>query len=430
MLIRVTRIVSMITIFFTALMVQWFAPLTCGEDVDRIGTVIYGRVTDNSTGEPVKDVVIEIISGKEGYTFGAFTDENGEYSLQVGKGGTFYVHFSNRSFWPEAVIVNMTSYEDKRVDAVLVRPEHDLYIQVHSYRELTFFEGARVIITDLNNTGRIIEETTGRDGWLNITVGPGNYSIEGSWGVFKDHQDRVIIEAGSYKQLNLELWPPRADINSPNIFIRKVVDIPAKSMYVYSLGSDEMYFFHTYYQATSPVEMYGIPGYFFENFLNWTMNRSGSAEDEPWPCYDVGIGPAWGGYSPMDTWMVPYRIVFVNRENVTSTVTFTIRYEYGKFYELPEGYVLFGGGSDEEENGTSGLLILFPILFFVIFVSIVVGVVILTIQGKEMDETPARSLPKASFSRSGQGQGQAHYRRHGRGESTPSNPAVRSRKAW
>lgn len=392
MLIRETWIVSMIAFFFTALMVQWFAPLTGGEDVDRIGTVIYGRVTDNSTDEPVKDVVIEIINGKEGDTFGAFTDENGEYSLQVGKGGTFYVHFSNRSFWPEAVIVNMTSYEDKRVDAVLVRPEHDLYIQVHSYRERTFFEGASVTLKDLNNTDRIIEGTSGRDGWLNITVGAGNYSIDGSWGVFKDHQDLVRIEAGSYKQINLELWPPRARIDSPNIFTKKVVNIPPKSMYIYSIGSDEMYFFHTEYKATTPVAMYGIPGYFFDNFWNWTMNCSGSAEEEPWPCYDVGIGPARGGGSSMDTWMVPYRIVFVNEGNVTSTVSFTVRYEYGLFYEMPEGYVLFDKGGDEGEKGASDLLVLFPILFIVILASIVVGIVLLAIQGKDRSEPPKRSV--------------------------------------
>jgi len=359
----------------------------------KLGTVVYGRVTDGVTGEPLKDYWIYIEEGND-KRFVGVTDLEGEYSVQVGGAGDFSAYIINGSYWPVEKRFSLNRSEDKRVDFQMVRPEHDLFIRVHSYDERTFFEGASVTLTDMNDSSRIIVGTTGPDGWLNMTVGPGFYSVNGSWGVFTDCRGSILIENNSYRLMDLELWPPMAQIDSPNIFKRKVVDIPAKSMYVYSLGSDDMYFFHTYYQATSPVAMYGIPGYFFENFLNWTMNRSDSAEDEPWSCYDVGIGPARGGGSPMDTWMVPYRIVFVNRENVTSTVTFTIRYEYGQFYELPEGYVLFGGGSDEEEKGTNGLLIFFPILFFVILVSIVVGVVILFVQGRERSEPPKRSGPK------------------------------------
>lgn len=378
---------------------------------EMVGTFIYGRVTENGTGIPLKSHWIEIVENQLEFHYYTYTDENGEYSVQVGGKGTYYVLVYDQTYWPVQMIVVMDRSEDRRVDFQMVRPEHDLYIRVHSYNERTFFEGAVVTLTDLNDTGRIVVGTTGRDGWLNITVGPGNYSVNGSWGVFTDHMGSIRIENNSYRMMNLELWPPRADMDSPNLFIKKVVDIPPNSMYVYSIGSDEMYFFHTQYQATSRVAMYGIPGYFIDNFWNWTINLSGTAANEPWPCYDVGIGPARGGGGSMDTWMVPYRIVFVNRENVSSTVTFTIRYEYGQFYELPEGYVLFVGDSDEEEKGTNGLLIFFPILFFVILVSIVVGVVILFVQGRERSEPPKRSGPVGAIWGPVKGRGQGQLRK-------------------
>ncbi len=221
---------------------------------------------------------------------------------------------------------------------------------------------------------------------------------------------------------------------SNNIFLWDTIKVPPHHVAMVRFGSTDQYSLHCSFVSDGPVTYLTTGGSFIDDVLNWTLSGKGRGR---MPNTGGGgiILSARGGGSSILTWTDPFCLLFVNDGNNTVYVSYELRYEFGEFTDLGTEIMPMDGTKGNDK--AAGPVILFPILFLVLLAAVIIGIVYLYFQdrptggrGKVGSKMMHNSQRIRDRNRPLPEQEQVRSRRPGQGESTPSNPAVRYRRAW
>jgi len=167
-------------------------------------TVIFGKVRDKDTEEPIVEAKITIKKGESTYT--AYTNEEGNYEKVVEGGGEYSVLAEREGYKSEDAGVFLETGDEKRVDFDLEKKEEQHTVIFGKVRdkgteepiveaEVTFRKGEHTQTTYTNAEGNYEKE---------FDVG-GEFTIIAEKEGYNTEDAHVVVETGEEKRVDFDL---------------------------------------------------------------------------------------------------------------------------------------------------------------------------------------------------------------------------------
>jgi hypothetical protein len=236
---------------------------------DPLGGIIYGTVYDNSTGEPLSGADVYIFDDNYQSSKVVNTDENGIYTVNVLKGGNFYLYaeypfYENSEVEYVSVNINEEVEQDFRLDPI--------NYSSRIYGTVTDSETGDPLYTWIE----ICEEGSNYSVWLISSPSDGYYSLDVNAGTYTIicssenyyhfNSDPFVVDEGEEFEFNIEMEKINQGING------KVTDEngdPMVDIYV-NLQNDNCWIYGTTDDEGQYEIMAEYPGTY-----NLTVNADG-----------------------------------------------------------------------------------------------------------------------------------------------------------
>jgi hypothetical protein len=306
-------------------------------------TTFVGRVTDIDTGDPIFNATVYIRNyTMEAYFFGQ-TDEQGIYSIQVGKGGIYVVDVMHDVYEFVTTESDISTWEEKRLDLRMRHYENNCNIMVEKDGRFLPFYNAIVELVEVPN-GSFYRLRSDIDGWANITIPPGNYTLTAYAPHYRASIRSIDIGTDDYCFTFVSIGPESVSKDAPNILIDETYTIPSRSAFVLGIVTEEEYSLYFQFRSDRRVSSYTVPGENLESFLNWTKGIP--VDNSSIPLYDGALLDGRNGGMTYSTWTDPCHIVIVNNGTDPTKVQVTLKYEYGTFDLIEPSFISL----DKEEK--------------------------------------------------------------------------------
>ncbi len=332
------------------------------------GLSIYGRVTEESSGLPIKGAEIYTYNSSRGHFLYGITDENGEYTIQVGLNGKYSVGTWHRNFLYNNTKVYLDNFDSKRVDFTMKKYEFNAMGHIYcnlggpvNYNNVTgIFKNS-----DGNGTDYLFQLEDGND--INLNMEPGIYTPFISKPGFIVTSDPIEIDSENITHFQIIISPLDANWNSPNIFVNDMVVIPPRSYAVFTFNVTELCNLYLSVKSNEIVHVFSSTHEMYLNYLDWDFKGNFDFErDWKYNLYDFSMEGRGIGMSVV-AWEDPYHIIIENNNPDSATTYLTLKYEHAEVESRGFGFHPLNEDVKEEDNADiSSYLILGSLLILII----------------------------------------------------------------
>jgi len=291
------------------------------------------------------------------------TEPNGSYEISIGSWGNFYLEVQGPIHEYVSNEIEITVFEEKNMDVELRRYEHNVMVLLYNHDVRYPLDGFNVTITD--EVGNRTIHQTAHDGWLNLTLNEGIYSLRAD-NEFFDPLDlemnvtedrcyrtfRGLSVSNVFENASKKMNPDPIVVNPGEFTAVKITNNEPTSMFL-TAKSDE---------KVTIIEMTGM---MYDKYLSINTGVPYEHTEDPILEYDSKIGSSYGGGGTVVVWELPYYIVFENNNSVHAGVTYELYYEYGdpSIEEIERGPLNVSViEEDEKEDSESTATLSFTIM--------------------------------------------------------------------
>jgi hypothetical protein len=281
------------------------------------------------------------------------TEDDGTYEINVGTHGNFFIMVEGPSHHWEMKEISISMFEEKVMDFQIERYEHNFMFFYYNQDEIYPIEDLEVQITDEADITKVY--FTGDDGWVNLTLEPGNYSIITVNDLFQIYEDDFSIPENEVYIGIRNLYVANVDESASRSISDVIITIPPKSFRAVKLSSSEptsLYLSASGNEKTTIIEMTQM---MYDKYIEYHTGAPYPHDEPPIIEYDSKIGPTYGGGGSVAMWRIPYYIIFENNNSVSAEVDFDLYYEYGDpvIVDIEEGPLSSVIREDDDESDGS-----------------------------------------------------------------------------
>jgi hypothetical protein len=363
-----------------------------GSDGEPLSTTFFGSVTDIDTGAPIVNASIYFNNDtNEDFFFGK-TDEGGLYSVQVGTGGNYEMVVLHPSYEFVLRSSEILTWEDKQLDIKMGHYANNCNVRVLKGSRNLFFKDAIVDLTEDVPNGSTYSVRADEDGWANITVPFGNYTMTAHAPHYQAAIRSIHVSADNYVVDILHIGPSSVGSDAPMTFSDESYRIPVRSALVIGITTAEEYSLYIKWRSDLNVDTYTVPGDRLDSFMEW--GKAGSLKNDTVFRYDFAITGGRNGGMSCSTWTDPYYIVIINNESDPTNVKVTLKYEYGTFDLIEPSFISL----DKEENGDLRWIEIMAgpgiAAYFLLMIGLIIIIVYFGIRRDRKENATQRSDPR------------------------------------
>lgn len=355
------------------LIVTWIPSLdeADGELVHK--TIIKGVVTDSETGLPVEGALVMVSNEtKELYHYYR-TEANGSYEISVGSRGNFQVVVQGPVHEFVSTDISIELFEEVELNFTITRHEHNFMVLFCNDEIIYPLDNQEVVILDEEDN--FTPYHTASDGWLNLTLPSGNYTMM----VDKQYFDPVIrdfqITNDSYFMFRESLRTSNVFENASKKMVFNPVIVEPGEFAAVQITNDEPTSMFLMSHSDEHVIIMKMTGIMFDKYISEKTGVPYEQDEDPPIEFDSRIGPSYGGGGSVTLWELPYYIVFENNNTVPATIEYEIFYDYGdpSFVSIergpldPDPEVI----EEEDEEGSLPALSLSSMILVLAMISLV-----------------------------------------------------------
>jgi hypothetical protein len=275
---------------------------------------------------PVKGVYVMIRNYTREIFFYYLTEEDGTYEVNVGTSGNFFIEVDGPAHHFTVKEVEISLFEEKDVDFQVERYEHNVMIFFYNQDEIYPLKNFEVQITDeysMTNTYH-----TMNNGWLNLTLETGNYSIISKNDLLQTYEEDFNVSDEKIFRRYEHLYVANVDESASRSISDVFTTISPRSFRAVKLTSSEPTSMYLKAQSNEEITIIEMTHMMYDKYLSDHTGALYPHDEPPVIDYDTKVGPAYRGGGTVDMWRIPYYIVFENNNSVTAEVEFELFYEY------------------------------------------------------------------------------------------------------